>query len=57
LAFFHAVIIQRKKFGSLGWNIRYEFNNSDVVTSQMMLKNFLNDNDDLPWDSLLFMTG
>jgi dynein heavy chain len=57
LAFFHAVIIQRKKFGSLGWNIRYEFSNSDVETSQMMLKNFLNDNDDLPWDSLLFMTG
>ena len=57
LAFFHAIIVQRKKFGSLGWNIKYEFSTSDVMTSQSMLINFLNDNDDVPWESLLFMTG
>ena len=29
LAFFHAAILERKKFGAIGWNIQYEWMLSD----------------------------
>ena len=35
LCLFNSVILERKKYGSLGWNISYEFTNSDLEASNL----------------------
>ena len=57
IAFFHANVQERRKFGPLGWNILYAFDESDFETSIAVLRRFLVEQEVLPWDALNFVTG
>ncbi|XP_060075174.1 dynein axonemal heavy chain 6-like [Ylistrum balloti] len=55
LCFFHAIILERKKFGPLGWNIRYEFSDSDRECALLNLQMFCKDGN-IPWDALIYIS-
>eukprot|EP00899_Mesostigma_viride_P007437 jgi/Mesvir1/16695/Mv15092-RA.1 len=57
LAFFHAVVQERRKFGALGWNILYDFNNGDVECSMLTLKMMLDEQPEVPWPALEYVVG
>lgn len=42
LSFFHATIQERKKFGKIGWNVNYDFNDSDFRISWNLISLYLN---------------
>lgn len=56
ICFFHAIIQERKKFGPLGWNIVYEFNDSDRECCLQNLKLFCI-SEHIPWNALTYTTG
>ena len=33
LSYFHAIVRERKRYGAIGWNINYDFNDSDLKIS------------------------
>ncbi|KAL3669840.1 hypothetical protein V7S43_005217 [Phytophthora oleae] len=67
LSFFHAVVRERAKFGSLGWNLRYDFSDADFVSVVTLQRRLLDTavskedcksaEDAVPWDALLFLAG
>uniref|UniRef100_UPI00398F6457 dynein axonemal heavy chain 6 isoform X2 n=1 Tax=Pristiophorus japonicus TaxID=55135 RepID=UPI00398F6457 len=56
ICFFHAVIQERKKFGPLGWNICYEFSDSDRECALLNLNLYCQEGK-VPWDALVYITG
>jgi dynein heavy chain len=57
LAFFHAACQERRKFGPLGWNISYEWNASDLSTAQENIRRYLEEQDQIPFETLRYVVG
>ena len=62
LAFFHAVVQERRKYGKIGWNVSYDFNESDFQVCMDILHTYLtkaqeNGDAKIPWNSLKYLIG
>ncbi|XP_065190514.1 dynein axonemal heavy chain 10-like [Sycon ciliatum] len=62
LAFFHAVVIERRKYGKIGWNVSYDFNESDFSVCMKILETYLSKayesgDTSIPWNSLKYLIG
>ena len=62
LSFFHAVVQERRKYGKLGWNVSYDFNETDFRISMSLVntyltKAFVNGDELMPWGTLRYLIG
>merc|ERR1712054_468264 len=61
LSFFHAIVQDRRKFGRIGWNVAYDFNESDFKISAKLLQLYLaksfDNNESIPWETLRYLIG
>ncbi|XP_076452214.1 dynein axonemal heavy chain 10-like [Babylonia areolata] len=62
LAFFHAVVQERRKYGKIGWNVSYDFNESDFRVCMQVLNTYLTKaieqgDEVIPWSSLKYLIG
>eukprot|EP01107_Rhizomastix_libera_P003543 TRINITY_DN1618_c0_g1_i1.p1 TRINITY_DN1618_c0_g1~~TRINITY_DN1618_c0_g1_i1.p1 ORF type:complete len:3854 (-),score=1122.51 TRINITY_DN1618_c0_g1_i1:31-10566(-) len=55
LCFFHSVLLERKKFLSLGYNTPYDFNDSDFLVSEALLVRLLDQYQETPWAALRYL--
>lgn len=55
MCLFHAVIQERRKFGPLGWNIRYDFTDGDLSVSLTQMQEYLDEYSEIPFKVLQFL--
>lgn len=56
LCFLHSVVQERRKFGSLGWCIPYEYNNGDLQSCMLFLEKHLY-NGPISWSTFQYMVA
>jgi dynein heavy chain, axonemal len=52
LSYFHACILERRKYGAIGWNERYDWMNADFECSNMTLHMLVEEQPDVPYQAL-----
>eukprot|EP00741_Cyanophora_paradoxa_P024938 tig00000056_g24072.t1 len=57
LCYFHAVLVERRKFLTLGWNVVYDFSDSDFEVCENLLALYLDQYEQTPWDALRYLTA
>lgn len=57
LSFFHAVVRERRRYGPVGWNIPYDFNESDFKISVKQLKHTMLTYTEIPFKALHYLTS
>jgi dynein heavy chain len=57
ICLFHAVIQDRRKFGPLGWNIRYDFTDGDLSMCQRQIKMIIDEYDVIPFKVIRVLCG
>jgi len=57
ICFFHAIILERKKFGPQGWNRVYPYNMGDLTSCGAVALNYLESNTKIPWEDLRYIFG
>jgi len=68
LAWFHTLVIERKKFRTLGWNVKYTFNDSDYSVCEDLIANYLGRTEEgkvidetydkkqpIPWEAIQYL--
>lgn len=55
LTFFHSVLVERRKFLTLGWNVNYDFNDSDFSVCENLLSLYLDEYEQTPWEALKYL--
>jgi dynein heavy chain len=57
LLLFNAVILERKKFGPLGWNIQYQFTDGDTDATLRQAELLVNDYEEVPYKVIAALTA
>ncbi|KAG8227266.1 hypothetical protein J437_LFUL003999, partial [Ladona fulva] len=57
LCFFHAVIIERRKFGPIGWKEYYTFSEADLHLSLKQMDELLNNANETPFEAIRYLIG